>query len=368
MSDTERNPFTPAFGTIPAILAGRDGLLREMHQALLQGTGGPNLSSILVGPRGTGKTVCLACIAEDAESCGWVSVSSSAIPGLLEDLYEQALLKSAHLVGGHGGARLTSLGVGPISAGWEYASERQGNWRTRMGGILDQLAEHDTGLLMTVDEIDAGLDELVALASVYQHFIIERRRVALVMAGLPSHVGALLANRSVSFLRRAQRHVLGRVSDADVADAFRRTTALTGKSLDAEALDSCTKATEGFPYMLQLVGFRSWQAAHDKDRIGLDDARMGIANARRDFEEHVLAPSYRELSPTDARFVGAMLQDATESRLADVALRMGVTSRYASTYRGRLQEAGIVESPARGVVRFCLPGFAAYARRRQEQG
>jgi hypothetical protein len=82
-----------------------------------------------------GKTVCLVYIAEDAESCGWISISSSAIPRLLEDLYEQALLKSSHLIEDRG-ARPTSVSIGPISAGWEYGSDLQGNWRTRMGTIL----------------------------------------------------------------------------------------------------------------------------------------------------------------------------------------------------------------------------------------
>jgi hypothetical protein len=50
MPDMDRNLFTLAFETIPTILAGRDTLLHEMHQALLQGTGDPNLSSILVDP------------------------------------------------------------------------------------------------------------------------------------------------------------------------------------------------------------------------------------------------------------------------------------------------------------------------------
>lgn len=82
-----------------------------------------------------GKTVCLVYIAEDAESCGWISISSSAIPRLLEDLYEQALLKSSHLIEDRG-ARPTSVSIGPISAGWEYGSDLQGNWRTRMGAIM----------------------------------------------------------------------------------------------------------------------------------------------------------------------------------------------------------------------------------------
>ena len=78
----ERNPFTPAFGTVPPIMADRDRLLAELHAALEQGVGDPNLSSILVGARGTGKTACLTRLCEDASDAGWVSASSSAIPGL----------------------------------------------------------------------------------------------------------------------------------------------------------------------------------------------------------------------------------------------------------------------------------------------
>lgn len=94
----ERNPFTPAFGTVPPIMAGRDRLLAELHAALEQGVGDPNLSSILVGARGTGKTACLTRLCEDASDVGWVSASSSAIPGLLDDILQQAQRASAQLV------------------------------------------------------------------------------------------------------------------------------------------------------------------------------------------------------------------------------------------------------------------------------
>ena len=361
---SQPNPFTPAFGTAPAILAGRDTLLQEMHDALEQGRGNPNLSSILIGARGTGKTVCLSYISENAEENGWVAVSTSAIPGMLEDLYEQVLRKARGFIKTHEGVRLTSLGIGPVSAGWERGGRQAGNWRTRMSDVLDDLGDRDVGLLMTIDEVDASLDEMIALASVYQHFVREGRKVALVMAGLPGNVSALLSNKSVSFLRRAQQHRLARISDADVADAMRRTIESAGKAIDERALSACIEAVDGFPYMLQLVGFRSWQAAQGDARISLAAARHGIAGARRDFESHVLASTYRELSPTDLLFVEAMLPDKRESRLADIARRMGVTSRYASSYRARLQSAGVIDELARGIVCFSLPGFADYVASR----
>lgn len=361
----ERNPFTPAFGTVPSILAGRTQLLDEMAQAFLNGPGDPNLSSILVGARGTGKTVCLSCICEQAEQEGWISVSTSAIPGMLEDIYEQTLMAGREFLPTQQRRQLTSVSAGPASASWESVAADRCNWRTRMSALLDNLAEREVGLLVTVDEADPSLDEMVTLATVYQHFIREQRGVALVMAGLPSNVDALVSNKSVSFLRRAQRHKLGLIPTPDVYDAVRRTVESAGKTIQDDALAECARAIDGFPYMLQLVGYRCWQAANDTNAITLDDAQRGIAAAKQDFEEHVIASTYRELSGVDIKFLSAMTVDKGESRLAEVARRMGVTSSYASKYRARLCAAGVIEEVARGVVRFSIPGFREYVLKQE---
>lgn len=58
--------------------------------------------------------------------------------------------------------------------------------RTRMSRILDVLAEYSIGLLITIDEIDPNLEELIDFSATFQHFVREDRKVALFMAGLPS--------------------------------------------------------------------------------------------------------------------------------------------------------------------------------------
>ena len=114
--------------------------------------------------------------------------------------------------------------------------------------------------------------------------------------------------------------------------------------------------------MLQLVGFRCWQATSPDDVISARSAQLGIRDAQDDFRSHILAPTLRELSEIDLRFVEAMLEDERESRISDIAKRMGVESRYASKYRSRLLAEGVIEQVARGVVRFALPEFRAYVR------
>ena len=358
------NPFTPTFGKVPVVLAGRDRLLSEMQSAFVSGPGDPNLSSLLVGARGTGKTALLTRIRDIACECGWVAVGTSAIPGMLEDIIEQAVMAGNHLVDPAPKRRLTSVTAGPFSASWDYTDASTGNWRTRMGALLDQLAEHDAGLLITVDEVRSSVEELVTLTSVYQHFVSEDRRVALAMAGLPYHVDQLVSNDAVSFLRRSKQHDLARIADADVRSALVRTVETSGGDIDDVALDACIPAIKGFPYMLQLVGYRAWIESGEDHRIAAAHAARAIWGAQEDMERDIIGATVRELSDGDMRFLRAMLEDEKVSRVGELAKRMGVSSGYASKDKSRLLVQGAIDEVGRGRVAFAIPGLREYLLRR----
>lgn len=66
MEEAHENPFTPAFGEVPLYMAGRDGVLRSMARAFERQGRAPELTTLILGARGTGKTALLARIAEDA--------------------------------------------------------------------------------------------------------------------------------------------------------------------------------------------------------------------------------------------------------------------------------------------------------------
>lgn len=351
------NPFTPTFGKVPAVLAGRDLLLQEIGDALRNGGGDPNLCSLFSGPRGVGKTVLLAYLASHSRESGWVAANVTSRPGMLEDIIERATDAADELVSSAPSVRITSVNV-PVLFGatWEYRDPESGNWRTRMNRLLDRLQERGIGLLITIDEIDPSLDELIDFVSTYQHFVRENRRVALFMAGLPASVSALLSDKSASFLRRAAQHQLGRIDDADVRAAFLETVEDAGKTIDEGALAEAVRATDGFAYMMQLVGFRMWAEACGRSRIELEDALRGSARAREDFISGVVRTTCQELSEGDLAFLGAMLPDGEgPSSVADVASRMGKTANYARVYRSRLMEQGVITTAGRGLVRFDMP-------------
>ena len=356
------NPFTPTFGQVPANMAGRDRLLREMAMAFSAQTRAPELTMLLSGARGSGKTVLLASIAGEAERSGWIGVSTVAAEGMLEDIYVQANEKASHLVDISGGDRsLTGVGIGQIlSLEWERDGERPSNWRLRMQKLIAALEEAGSGLLILVDELDPSIEEAVQLASIYQLFVMEDRRVALVMAGLPYNIERAKGDKRISFVRRAQQRKLGRVADVEVGEAIRKTVVDGGRSIGDEALGVAVSAAAGFPFMIQLVGYRMWGRSPESDEITVEDARVGSALAQEELRSYVLESTYRDLSDGDVAFLKAMLPDGGQSLMKDVAARMGKSSSYASTYRERLLRQGVIGEPDRNAVGFELPGFREY--------
>lgn len=322
-----------------------------------------------MGARGSGKTALLMHLSNEAQSRGWTSVNVTAIPGMLEDIYERALSSAKEFISPNTGKRITGVAVGQmLSLDWENTQPETQNWRTRMSTLLDELSQHDVGLLITVDEVQADLDEMIQLAAVYQHFVGENRKVALLMAGLPGKISALLRNDSVSFLRRACLHKLGRIADAEIGDAFVKTIEEGGRTIETSAVSASLDAIEGFPYMMQLVGYRIWNAHSSNGTLTIEDATTGIELARRDFTERVLDATYYDLSAGDLRFLKGMLEDQAESRVADIARRIGVSSNYASTYKRRLIEQGIIGERGRSMVAFEIPGFREYLIEKTKDG
>lgn len=101
----------------------------------------------------------------------------------------------------------------------------------------------------------------------YQHFVREGRKVALLVAGLPSNVSSLVSNKTVSFLRRAEMMPLGRIDDFDIEEAFRKTIKESGRTISAADLAKATEAIAGFPFMMQLIGFHACEERPEEKAI-----------------------------------------------------------------------------------------------------
>ena len=74
----------------------------------------------------------------------------------------------------------------------------------------------------------------------------------------------------------------------------------------------------------------------------------------------VYEPALADISDVDRTFLVAMAQDPGPSKMSDVCSRLGVNPNYASQYRLRLIEAGLVESSRYGEVDFAQPFLREY--------
>jgi hypothetical protein len=201
---------------------------------------------------------------------------------------------------------------------------------------------------------------MVQLASVYQLLVMDGRRIALVMAGLPHNIEKAKSNKRISFVRRAQQRQLTRVEDYEVRRAMRKTIELGGRTICDNALDIAVEAAGGFPFMIQLVGYRTWEESPENAEITEADAREGAEMAKQEMRSYVLESTYRELSDGDIAFLMAMAEDEDASSLKDIAARLGKPSGHVGTYKERLLRAGVIGEPDRNAVEFELPGFKEF--------
>ncbi len=299
---------------------------------------------------------------------GWLHIDETATTGLVSRLDEHVTY-ALEQEDPRPRRRVTGIALpGNIGITATLTPELSVGLRRKIGALLDRLAERDpnSGLMITVDEVQSGIADLREVAVITQHLIREDRNVALVLAGLPSAVSDLLRNdvdeRVMTFLRRADKHVLVDVPVAEVQDAFDETIHAEGRTIDGDALAAAAEATFGYPFLIQLVGYHMWRAS-DSDNITLADVRVGIDAARRRMGSLVHETALADLSDLDKTFLAAMSRDDGASRMKDIRHRMGdVSPQYANTYRERLLAAQMITQVSFGKVDFALPYLRTYLR------
>jgi hypothetical protein len=363
----QRNLFKPSFGTYPHLLAGRDPLLDEFDDTFdgfLDPTG---LTVLLSGQRGMGKTVLLDAYRRAAEAAGWLVITESSSNGLLDRLTRDHLPRLLQRHSAQSTTRLESASgsIGPIGGGasWTERHPAESTLRSQITELTDALLPEDRGLVITVDEVQAAdIEDLRKLGEIIQYGRREERLLAFAAAGLSTPIEELLDHPGATFLRRAEHHPIGRVARPHVRSALAGTIADSGYEIDLAALDLAADAVDGYPFMIQLVGYHSLKAHKGKGPVTTEDVTAGVAAARRRLGRHVHTPALRPLSSVDRTYLLAMAQDDGLSRTGKIAERMGVTAQYAGEYRRRLIRDGIIESAGHGLVRFTIPYTAEHLR------
>lgn len=362
------NPFRPTFGNSPPVLAGRDEIIEQFAEALDNGPGAPGRATLYTGARGTGKTVMLNEAADVARQRGWLVIEETASAGFVTRLVTQHLPEILGDLDPHGRHTRLKAVTGPLGIGaiaWDSTDRHvvAAGLRNQLELTCDLLADQSTGLLVTLDEVHTThTADLRDLFTTVQHLFRNDRNVAIVAAGLPSAISNLLNDDVLTFLRRADRHVLGPVAHDEVERALRETIEAAGRMIGLAACRRAANATGGYPFLIQLVGYHVWRQHADVRPITVADVDAGAVTALERMGSLVHEPALADLSNVDRNFLAMMAIDDGPSRISEIARRMGVELGYTSVYRQRLIDAQMIESAGHGLLRFTLPHMAEYLR------
>ncbi|MBS46049.1 MAG: ATP-binding protein [Nocardioides sp.] len=367
-----RSPFRPSFGSNPPLVVGRDAVLDELADALDGPPGSAGRAALITGNRGIGKTVVLNEAEALARERGWLVLSETATDGLVDRITADGLPELADLLRQSPASRPRVRGIslpgGLGGVDLDLPQEQgPGGLRRQLNAITDLLDEHDTGIMITIDEVHArgARDDVAQLAAVVQHAFREDRPVAFAAAGLPAAVQDLLTADVSTFLRRARRFVLEPLSPVAAEEALRVPIIEAGRQVGPDEVARMAEATYGYPYLVQVVGDRAWRQDPSSEAITADHVARGIDDAVREAGFALHEPAVNDLSDTDRKFLAAMAVDTTgESAISDIEARLDRDHGYVSRYRSRLIVAGVVEPSRRGYLRFTIPYLAEFLRAR----
>ncbi len=362
MTRPPRNPFRPTFGASPRVWAGREAVLGEFGHALDNGPGDPHRSIIVSGSRGIGKTVLLTELEDRARKRGWIVVRASGREGMADALTASAIPEAIHELRPAPERKLTGFsvaGLGSVRTDLAEPSPAEPRLTSRLRELLGEIS---TGVLITIDEVqDADPDDLARIAVAYQDLVRDDADIALAMAGLTHGINTLLDLPGATFLRRARHYELGPLTLDDARRTLAQTAAEAGRPFTPEAADRAARFTQGYPYLVQLIGYLAWDATDGA--IGTDavEAVCGEAVARLGTQIH--QPSLRDVPPRQREYLEAMARvgggAVPSSRLAE---ELGRPVTGLSDTRAKLIERDLIIPAGWGEVAFAQPYLGEYLR------
>ena len=356
--------FHPTFGSRPAQIIGRDQVIEQFMAGLNAPIGSRDRCTFFVGQRGMGKTALLLELAERAAEADYIVARVTAYSGMANEILELIQRNGAsYITEDSNKIQGIEAGAFGFSFGLTFSEtvQKQYGFRTKLTLLCDKLAEKKLGVLLLIDEASTS-EELREIAITYQHLVGEDKNIAIAMAGLPNAISSVLNDKVLTFLNRASKTTLGPISPASIHAYYTNAFEQLGIIVEDSLVTKAAEAAQGFPYLMQLVGYYITQ--YTKPGQTLDDSHLQLAvnAARQDMEQNVFKPLLAPLSAKDLDFLKAMAMDYDISKSSDIAERMNKSNSYIQPYRARLIDAGIIESPRKGELVFAVPYLADYLR------
>ena len=381
--DPYRNPFAPGAGSRPPELAGRDAILEAARISCGRAVKGRSARSImLLGLRGTGKTVLLNEIGKIAQEEGLLvsKVESPERESLARLLYPEMRKVMRSLSGVEAAKQIANRGLKGLRsfasifkidiAGVEVGVEPEpgladsGDLQYDLPDLFEVIGRAaqaaGKGWILLIDEVQYLSEaDLSALIVAIHHMSQEGLPVLLVGAGLPQV--ARLAGEAKSYAERLFLYpAVGALDQPSASQAVKKPIVDEEASIDQAALDIIVDRTRGYPFFLQEWGSTAWNNAE----ITVDDVSQSYTETLALLDSGFFRVRIDRLTKSEVHFVKTMseLGDGPYA-MADIAKAMGRTQSSLGPTRANIIAKGMIYSTDHGYLNFTVPLFAEYMRR-----
>lgn len=383
------NPFSPGAGTPPPELAGRADILKQAILALARIKRGRSEKSIMViGLRGTGKTVLLNEISTLAESEGYYAVMVEAnenitlpellIPELRRLLFSldtgptsRKVKRALRVLKSFVSAINFNIKMNEIDLGLSIEAERgsadSGNLEADLTQLFLAIGEaakdRGTAVAVIIDELQyLAENELSSLIMAIHKLSQKSLPVVVFGAALPQLVAQ--AGRAKSYAERLFSFPeLGPLKPDDAKLALQKPAEREDCHFTDDALNEIIKTTHAYPYFLQEWGYQAWNLA-TKSPITLADAKQATITAIQRLDENFFRVRFDRLTQREKEYLRALAELGSQpQRSGDVAEKLGLDVKVAAPIRNHLIRKGMVYSPRHGDTAFTVPLFDAFMKR-----
>ena len=367
MNVAVRNPFRPSFGITPPVVAGRQAVVANVGIALREGPGSPYRFALISGARGSGKTVLLNLLEDEARSAEWKVIRVPSSRDMITELRDVALPRLLSELGlREPRTRVTGgsiTGIGSVTTETTESAPPRESLRTLLRQVCSVLDEQESGLMLTLDELQASSpDNLHLLTDALQDVVRDDLPIALSVAGLPFEISELLDLPGTTFLRRAMPIPLDPLSDDDVSATLQSTASSAGRPFSPEALSAAASECAGYAYLIQVIGSLAFTLS-DPGGITTEHLHRSLPLVRERMGMQVHQPALRGVPERELEYLRAMSQLGAPTATGDIASIMGIPANQQSTYRRRLLERGLIRPHGHGSVDFALPYLGEFLRR-----
>lgn len=385
--DEVRNPFAPGAGSQPPALLGRDVIIHSADVALQRSLQGRHTKSqMLLGLRGTGKTVLLNKIEQMAEGHKHVTsfIEAPEDRALVELLYpkiQQALRKLSFVETARaqvhdamralrGFASVFQIRIGDVSLSVDAAPgvADSGNLEYDLAdlflsvGVAAKAANSAWTLL--IDEVQYLKNEELSALIVAIHRSTQKQLPVLFFgAGLPQIAG--LSGDAKSYAERLFDYPgVGPLTENAAMSAIRQPVEEEGEAITDDALKAIIHDTKAYPYFLQEWGYQAWNLAQASP-IEAGVIKHAKAGALARLDDGFFTVRFDRLTPKEREYVRAMAQLGDGPyRSADVADHLDERAQSLGPRRSTIIHKGMIYSPSYGDIAFTVPMFADYLRRK----